>query len=156
MAAPLRVAGLNQVGREKTPAQEAFDNIDPNRGVRSLAMPFIPLSGERARMQANLSDQFEKASTLPSELGEFSKLVDKYGMERASKMAEEDQAAGLAIKESLSSLQGEDKSFDDVVERFYAIKNGSDSGGSGGGSTPAWMGGSTKKVRPAKKPAWMR
>lgn len=66
MPSPLRVTGGSQKILEllgapgQSAASKAYGKFDPNRGVRSLALPMLPQSGDRFRESEGLSKAFEK------------------------------------------------------------------------------------------------
>jgi hypothetical protein len=142
MPAPLRALSRTQLGPVKvpnitgastSPTAQAFRNIDPNRNLRSLLAPPLPLSAERYRMQNALSANLDASSTIDSEVGQFAALVDQYGMKEASKRFKADIKAGKV----LSGISGgsADAKFQRIQDRFYEIKYGT--GGGGGVKAPS-------------------
>jgi colicin import membrane protein len=74
LPAPLRLASV-KVGDEQSVASKAFEQFDPNKTARSLALPFIPQSGARFAGAEKLSKAFDDkysnpVPSLPAEIWE--------------------------------------------------------------------------------------
>lgn len=119
-APPLRATGLSKL-EDQSDASKVFENIDPNRAMRSFLNPFIPLSGERARMQQTLSDALDAASNKP----EYGDLIDAIMAKDSALVRELANRVDLAkdakgvLEEFMPPSKAEDKAVTKAGQIYY-------------------------------------
>lgn len=133
-----RFAGINDVGaKPKSAASKVFSEFDPNRSLRSFAVPFLPQSAENARKEAELSHQFDVSGEGAKTPGEFIQQAESIGLDQAIARLKDKQKADDFIKHALSGAESpaEEKRIKKIIAAYYSIKygTGSSSGLSGGG-----------------------
>jgi hypothetical protein len=111
MPAPLRALGLKAGPKSSSSVSQAFENIDPNRQLRSAAMPYLPLSAERYKLQNQLDKLLSESGGKPG-FSDFLAAVEAGDQAKIKSLIQQyklSSKASKALDALLPSQPGEEK-----------------------------------------------